>query len=80
MQALLHRVYELVQNLPQPITGCGSPTTRTRLKMGDSIVETTTMVARFGTSQDVLLSELSVEMIFPANEAARAFFAQLETI
>lgn len=78
MQALLHRVFQLVQDLPQPSSGSGSPTTRTRLRMGSQIVETTTMVARFGTSQDVLLSELSVEMIFPANEAARVFFAQLE--
>jgi len=50
---------------------------RERLNMGNDILETTTMIARFGPVNDVFLSELRVEMIFPANESARLFFSRL---
>jgi transcriptional regulator with XRE-family HTH domain len=45
-----------------------------RLRFGDEVVSTATMVARFGATREVTLEELRVELIFPADEAARAFF------
>jgi hypothetical protein len=45
-----------------------------RLRIGNEIVSTATMVARFGASREVTLDELRVELIFPADEAARRFF------
>jgi len=48
-----------------------------RLRLGDEVVSTATMVARFGASREVTLDELRVELIFPADEAARAFFERL---
>lgn len=45
-----------------------------RLRLGDHVVSTATMVARFGATREVTLDELRVELIFPADEAARTFF------
>lgn len=45
-----------------------------RLRLGGEVVSTATMVARFGATREVTLDELRVELIFPADEAARAFF------
>ena len=45
-----------------------------RLRFGDESVSTATMVARFGATREVTLDELRVELVFPADEAARAFF------
>jgi transcriptional regulator with XRE-family HTH domain len=45
-----------------------------RLRLGDEVISTATMVARFGATREVTLDELRVEMIFPADAAARAFF------
>jgi transcriptional regulator with XRE-family HTH domain len=45
-----------------------------RLRLGNEIVSTATMVARFGATREVTLDELSVELIFPADEAASRFF------
>jgi transcriptional regulator with XRE-family HTH domain len=45
-----------------------------RLRLGGEVVSTATMVARFGATREVTLDELRVELIFPADEAARTFF------
>lgn len=45
-----------------------------RLRIGDEVIGTVTMVARFGATREVNLDELRVELIFPADEAAEAFF------
>ena len=45
-----------------------------RLRLGDEIVGTVTMVARFGATRAVTLDELRVELIFPADEASDAWF------
>lgn len=45
-----------------------------RLRFGDEVVSTVTMVARFGATREVTLDELRVELIFPADPASRAFF------
>jgi transcriptional regulator with XRE-family HTH domain len=45
-----------------------------RLKIGDTTVRTISTVMRFDTAVEVTLSELRVEMMFPADEASAAFF------
>lgn len=45
-----------------------------RLRLGDEVVRTVTMVARFGATREVTLDELRVEMIFPADDAAMSYF------
>ncbi|MDF0750980.1 helix-turn-helix transcriptional regulator [Marinobacter sp. 71-i] len=76
MQALILEIQDLLRDTPRPDMMPDSPSIRTRLNMGGEILETTTMIARFGPVNDVFLSELRVEMIFPANEGARRFFSQ----
>jgi transcriptional regulator with XRE-family HTH domain len=48
-----------------------------RLRIGDQIVATLSMIARFGNTQEVNLDELRVELIFPADPAAESFFHEL---
>src|SRR5262249_18738149 len=45
-----------------------------RLKVSDRTVRTISTVMRFDTAVEVPLSELRVEMMFPADEASAAFF------
>lgn len=45
-----------------------------RLRLGGKVVSTATMVARFGATREVTLDELRVELVFPADDAARVFF------
>lgn len=48
-----------------------------RLRIGDEIVGTVTMVARFGATREVTLDELRVELVFPADDAADAYFRRV---
>jgi len=45
-----------------------------RLRFGEEVISTATMVARFGATREVTLDELRVELVSPADAAARAFF------
>ena len=44
------------------------------LRIGDQVIKTVSMVARFGTAREVTLDELRVEFMFPGDEEAEAFF------
>ena len=43
-------------------------------RVGDKIIKTVSMVARFGTAREVTLDELRVELMFPRDEEGEAFF------
>ena len=45
-------------------------------RIGDQVIKTVSMVARFGTAREVTLDELRVELVFPRDEEAEAFFKQ----
>jgi transcriptional regulator with XRE-family HTH domain len=45
-----------------------------KLRLDGEIIGTITMVARFGATREVTLDELRVELIYPADEAADAYF------
>ena len=46
------------------------------LRIGDQVIKTVSMVARFGTAREVTLDELRVELVFPRDQEAEAFFKQ----
>jgi hypothetical protein len=46
------------------------------LRIGDQVIKTVGMVARFGTAREVTLDELRVQLVFPRDEEADAFFRQ----
>ena len=48
-----------------------------RLRLGDEIISTVTMVARFGATREVTLDELRVELIYPADAIAEAYFRRV---
>jgi len=48
-----------------------------RFRFGERVVRTFTAIARFGSPQDVLLEELRVELLFPADEDSARFFAEM---
>lgn len=48
-----------------------------RFRFGDRLVRTVTTIARFGSARDVLLDELRVELVFPADEESARFFHEL---
>jgi hypothetical protein len=43
-------------------------------RIGDQVIKTVAMVARFGTAREVTLDELRVELVFPRDDEAEAFF------
>ena len=42
--------------------------------MGDDVLDLFTVVVRFDTANDVTLSELRIELLYPGNEAADRYF------
>lgn len=46
-------------------------------RIGDDLVRTITVVAQFGGARDVTLDELRIELIYPADDEAEAFFRAL---
>jgi len=45
-------------------------------RIGDQVIKTVSMEARFGTAREVTLDELRVELVFPRGEEGEAFFRQ----
>ncbi|HTQ04202.1 MAG TPA: helix-turn-helix domain-containing protein [Polyangiaceae bacterium] len=76
--ALRERVDGYLRGVPRPPPGAGGelvvcPTFR----IGDVLVRTVGMTLRFGPSRDVTLEELSVDVLYPRDEAADRFFRSL---
>ncbi len=46
--------------------------------MGDEIISTYSAVLRFDTARGITLSELRVELIFPADDKTAEFFRALD--
>ena len=79
LQELLQRAENYLQDVPPPpdddirsdLVICP------RLRIGDQVVRTVSMIARFGDAREVTLDELRVELVFPYDDAAGQFFRQL---
>jgi len=72
---LLERAEGYMQDVPRPDAQTSHDfVVCPNLRIGDRIIRTISMVARFGTAREVTLDELRVEMIYPADDVAEAFF------
>lgn len=77
LQSLLDRAHSYLQDIPPPdwsqnpgpeLVICP------RLRIGDQVISTLSMIARFGNSREVNLEELRVELVYPADADADALF------
>lgn len=75
LQALLRRAEELIADVPPPAeTDFDAPVVATKLRLGDQRVATISTITSFSGARDVTIDELRIELVFPADDAADAFF------
>ena len=75
LQELLERAEGYMKDVPVDIETPGSElVVCPHFRIGDQVIKTLSMVARFGTAREVTLDELRVELVFPRDEEAEAFF------
>jgi transcriptional regulator with XRE-family HTH domain len=73
-----------MQLLANPAIATFRPTTSaravlpTRYRLGDARLSFFSTYAQFGSAEEVSLSELKIELMFPADEATRAFLTALD--
>ncbi len=79
LSELAERALRHLDGVPRPSTTAAekSPVISPRLRFGDQVVQTFTTVMRFETAQEVTISELRVELMFPMDDAGDAFFRSL---
>lgn len=78
LNKLLQRAESFLADVPRPIEDeLGSELVICpQLRIGDQLIKTISMVARFGNAREVTLNELRVELVFPADDTAEVFFKQ----
>lgn len=59
------------------IDGVLPPVATVDFRIGDAFISLFSTIAQFGTAEDLALSELRIELFFPADEPTRAFLASL---
>ena len=75
LQQLLERAEAYMKDVPVDIEIPGSELVICpHFRIGDQVIKTVSMVARFGTAREVTLDELRVELVFPRDEEGEAFF------
>ena len=75
LEQLLELAEELLSDVPLKEPKPGSDlVVCPRLRIGDQVVRTVSVVARFGNAREVTVDELRVELVFPFDDAADAFF------
>jgi hypothetical protein len=75
----LARVERILAHVPAP-SGEYTPSDLVvcpRLRVGDRLINTISVVARFGNAREVTLDELQVELMFPQDAEGEAFFREL---
>jgi transcriptional regulator with XRE-family HTH domain len=65
-----------VADVPRPVPAEPSLAVCPRFRVGDQIVRTIAMVARFDPIAEVTLGELRVELMYPLDDAADRFFRE----
>ena len=50
------------------------PSVVVKFRVGEQLIRTITVVAQFGAARDVTLDELRIELVYPADQEAEAFF------
>lgn len=79
MQALLAEAESYMAGIEPVDVETRSPAVYARFRLGDRRVRTVSTIASFNAARDVTLDELHVELVFPADEAAEAFFRESVT-
>jgi hypothetical protein len=75
---LRQRVDGYLRDVPRPLLdGAGDPVTCPTFRIGEQVIRTIGMTMRFGPSRDVTLEELSVDLLYPRDAQAEAFFRAL---
>ena len=75
LQELLERAEAYMKDVPVDVEEPGADFVEcAHLRIGDQVIKTACMVARFGAAREVTLDELRVELLFPRDEASEAFF------
>ena len=75
LQELLERAEAYMKDVPDDVEDPGSDfVVCPHLRIGDQVIKTVSMVARFGTACEVTLDELRVELVFPRDQEGEAFF------
>jgi transcriptional regulator with XRE-family HTH domain len=76
--ALRKRVEGYLRNVPRPpFDGTGDPVICPTFRIGGQLVRTIGMTMRFGPSREVTLDELTVDLLYPRDAEAEAFFHAL---
>jgi transcriptional regulator with XRE-family HTH domain len=77
LHQILERAEGYMSDVPVLSDGTGSDlVVCPRWKVGDQVITTVTMVARFGNAHEVTLDELRVELVYPGDAGAEEFFRQ----
>jgi transcriptional regulator with XRE-family HTH domain len=72
---LRKRVDGYLRDVPRPLfEGSGDPVICPTFRVGGRLVRTIGMTLRFGPSREVTLEELSVDLLYPRDAEAEAFF------
>ena len=75
LQELLKRAEAYMKDVPADIENPGADLVMCpHFRIGDQVIKTASMVARFATACAVTLDELRVELTFPRDEEGEAFF------
>ena len=75
LRELLERAEAYMKDIPADTEHPGSElVVCPHFRIGDQVIKTVSMVARFGTAREVTLDELRVELVFPRDEEGEAFF------
>lgn len=75
---LRERVEVYLRDVPRPpFDGTGDPVTCPTFRIGDQLIHTIGMTMRFGPSRDITLEELSIDLLYPRDAQADAFFRAL---
>lgn len=75
LDALRQRIDRYLERIPRPPNGAtGDLVLCPTFRIGGQLVRRTGMTLRFGPSRDVTLEELSVDVLYPRDEAADQFF------
>lgn len=79
LRALLERLESYVSEVDLRPEGVDldDPVLRSRIRVGDQEISTFGTIVTFTSARDVTIDELRLELLFPADAASAAFFAQL---
>lgn len=74
LRALYDEARSHAGDMALPQAPSDAPVLPVRLRVGDHILSTFSTIASFGTAQDIALTDLSIEHMFPADDETEEFF------